>query len=71
MSAHFSQLDDRSPAGKNRMHLDLVVPGGAIDAEAERLVAAGATLVGERREGDFRWITLADPDGNQFCIAEV
>lgn len=66
----FQKVDDPTP-GKNRMHLDLVVPVGGLDAEAERLVDAGATLVAERSMGDdFRWVTLSDPDGNQFCVAE-
>lgn len=66
----FQKVDDPTP-GKNRAHLDLVVPVGGLDAEAERLVDAGATLVAERSMGDdFRWVTLSDPDGNQFCVAE-
>ncbi len=62
----FQGVPDPTP-GKNKVHLDLVVPD--IDAEAERLVAAGATNLGERGGAGFRWITLADPDGNQFCVA--
>lgn len=66
----FQKVEDPTP-GKNKVHLDLVVLAGGLDAEAERLVAAGATLVGERSVADdFRWVTLADPDGNQFCVAE-
>jgi hypothetical protein len=34
-----------------------------------RLKAAGATEVGGRRIGDnFRWVVLADPEGNVFDI---
>jgi hypothetical protein len=25
--------------------------------------------VAQRNVGDFRWVTLADPDGNEFCVA--
>ena len=35
---------------KNRLHLDLVAPGGAVDAEARRLVDEGATA-GRHRAG--------------------
>lgn len=53
---------------KNRTHLDL----GTDDREAEidRLVALGATLVHDKDEWGVRWTTLADPEGNEFCIAE-
>lgn len=63
----FQKVDDPTP-GKNRVHLDLTA-GGDLDAEVAALVAAGATQVGDRTEGGFRWVTLADPDGNQFCVA--
>jgi hypothetical protein len=25
--------------------------------------------VGRRGDESFSWVTLADPDGNQFCVA--
>lgn len=63
----FQKVDDPTP-GKNRIHLDLTADGD-LDETAQALLAAGASLVGDRSEGSMRWITLADPDGNQFCIA--
>ncbi|GAA2382949.1 hypothetical protein GCM10009855_23890 [Gordonia cholesterolivorans] len=63
----FQKVADPTP-GKNRIHLDLRADDRT--AEVERLIAAGATLVAERSMGDgFAWTTLADPDGNQFCVA--
>lgn len=62
----FQRVSDPTP-GKNRVHLDL----GADDTEAEvaRLVGLGATEVGRHDFGDdFRWVVLADPAGNVFCI---
>jgi predicted enzyme related to lactoylglutathione lyase len=59
-------------AGKNRLHLDLVAATGGRQAEVERLVELGATVLGERggdAEG-FVWTTLTDPEGNEFCVAE-
>ncbi len=54
-------------AGKNRMHLDLHVED--VDAEAARLVGLGATRRGgEVVEGGFRWLVLADPEGNELCV---
>jgi predicted enzyme related to lactoylglutathione lyase len=62
----FQKVDDPTP-GKNRLHLDVTAPD--VDAEVERLQGAGATLVGRRGDDSFRWVTMADPQGNQFCVA--
>jgi catechol 2,3-dioxygenase-like lactoylglutathione lyase family enzyme len=53
---------------KNRLHLDLA-PFAADDqaAEVERLVELGATRV-DVGQGDRRWVVLADPEGNEFCV---
>jgi len=63
----FQKVGDPTP-GKNRIHVDLQVQGD-LEAEAQRWVEAGATNLGTRSAGDFSWVTLADPDGNEFCIA--
>jgi len=52
---------------KNRIHLD-VVPDGPRDAEVERLIGLGATLVADHRKPDWGWAVLADPEGNEFCV---
>ncbi|WP_142121013.1 VOC family protein [Rarobacter faecitabidus] len=63
----FQKVTDPTP-GKNRMHLDLTAPD--IDAEVARLVEAGASVVGTHTMDEgFTWTVLADPDGNQFCVA--
>ena len=38
-------------------------------AEVERLLGLGATFVHEKDEFGFQWTTLADPEGNEFCVA--
>jgi hypothetical protein len=59
-------------SGKNRLHLDLGAATGARQAEVERLVQLGATVLGERGEpATFAWTTLTDPEGNEFCIGET
>ena len=40
----------------------------AIRAHAERLVAAGVTLVGERNDTISWWIVLTDPERNELCL---
>jgi predicted enzyme related to lactoylglutathione lyase len=62
----FQKVDEPRP-GKNRVHLDCSATD--VDAEAQRLVAAGAELVAEHEVDGFAWVVLADPDGNQFCVA--
>ena len=54
---------------KNRLHLDLSPDHGTRDEMVEVAVAAGATVVGDHRRDDGSgWVTLADPEGNEFCI---
>jgi hypothetical protein len=64
-------------AAKNRVHLDISCsdrPHGsderkaAVREHAQRLVAAGATLIGERNDDISWWIVLTDPEGNEFCL---
>ncbi|WP_138901964.1 VOC family protein [Streptomyces albidochromogenes] len=54
---------------KNRLHLDLMPDDRTRDEEVERLLALGATLVADHRRPNGRgWATLADPEGNEFCV---
>ncbi|WP_353950470.1 VOC family protein [Knoellia sp. S7-12] len=62
----FQKVDEVTP-GKNRLHLDLITED--LEGATDRLLAAGATLVERRGDENFRWTTLADPQGNDFCIA--
>jgi predicted enzyme related to lactoylglutathione lyase len=55
--------------GKNRMHLDIETAD--VDGEVERLLALGATRAptdSEHEEHGMRWVVLADPEGNEFCV---
>ncbi|MBK8868750.1 MAG: VOC family protein [Dermatophilaceae bacterium] len=54
---------------KNRQHICLRPTDRDRDAEVERVLALGASMVDDRRDGpDFGWAVLADPEGNEFCI---
>ena len=54
---------------KNRLHLDLRPVDGTREQEVERVRVVGATLVADRRLPDGSgWATLADPEGNEFCV---
>ena len=56
-------------AGKNRMHLDIVVDD--IEAEVDRLRALGAHRidVGIQKFGGTRWVRMSDPEENEFCVS--
>jgi predicted enzyme related to lactoylglutathione lyase len=56
---------------KNRMHLCLRPVDRDRDAEVERLLSLGATLVHDLRRSDGGWAVLADPEGNEFCVLTV
>jgi hypothetical protein len=54
---------------KNRMHLDVMTPDP--EAEVARLVGLGATRVSDVEEYGYSWTVMADPEGNEFCVAKA
>jgi predicted enzyme related to lactoylglutathione lyase len=56
-------------AGKNRMHLDIVVDD--VEAEVCRLEALGARRIddGVQSFGGTRWVVMSDPEQNEFCVS--
>jgi catechol-2,3-dioxygenase len=59
----------RVPEGKtvkNRMHFDVITTD--FDAETERLIGLGATKLNEVNGAAAHWVTLADPEGNEFDL---
>lgn len=65
----FQQVPEPKSA-KNRVHLDLRVSDDTVDLAALRqsLIDRGASEVGGGQQGPHRWVTMADPEGNEFCI---
>jgi Glyoxalase-like domain len=74
----FQRVPERKQV-KNRVHLDVrAAPGldgdarmAALEAEAERLVAHGATRLRRYEPApplDAGHIVMADPEGNEFCL---
>ncbi|HYM40030.1 MAG TPA: VOC family protein [Thermoplasmata archaeon] len=76
---YFQRMDTPKPA-KNRLHLDVNASGGRktpeaerrrrVDAEVERILALGlgATRIQAQKEGDEYFVTLLDPEGNEFDV---
>ncbi len=64
----FVRVPDRKTV-KNRAHVDLQPQDRTRDEEVERLLALGATLQEDHRRPDGTgWVTLHDPEGNEFCV---
>ena len=61
----FQQMDEPR-LQRNRIHIDVTVPHDVAEARIAAALAAGGTLVSDRRARAF-WI-LADPEGNEACI---
>ncbi|MET8872995.1 VOC family protein [Nocardia sp. NPDC004604] len=74
----FFQKVPEPKTAKNRVHLDIRAAPGltgdermtALEAEATRLVAIGATRLSRTEPGglDAGHIVLTDPEGNEFCL---
>jgi len=63
--------------GKNRVHIDLNVGRREmsdderrqlVDERVRRLVDAGASVLRDAEERGERWVVMADPEGNEFCV---
>ena len=63
------QLVPEPKTVKNRVHLDVRVGPDDVEAEVGRLTARGATVLHRGRQGPHEWVTMADPEGNEFCVA--
>jgi len=55
-------------AGKNRVHLDLRLGDDDPEALRAQLQERGATVLHSGRQGPHTWVTMADPEGNEFCV---
>jgi hypothetical protein len=63
------QLVPEAKTVKNRVHLDVRVGADGREAEVARLLERGATELWRASQGPYEWVTLADPEGNEFCVS--
>ncbi len=58
-------------SGKNRMHFDIETP--TVDEEVARLELLGARRIRADAIEEFgnRWVVMADPEGNEFCVCNA
>lgn len=61
----FQQVDDPGSAG-GRAHLDLDTHD--VEADTARALELGATVLHDVEDFGVHWRTLADPEGNPFCL---
>ena len=54
---------------KNRMHWDVNLAGKDKDDVRAALETRGATFLWTASQGPYSWHTMADPEGNEFCIS--
>jgi hypothetical protein len=57
-----------SKAVKNRLHLDVRVGDENVAEEVASLTARGARVLHTGSQGPHTWTTMADPEGNEFCV---
>ena len=62
------QMVPETKAVKNRVHLDIRVGGEDVEAVRDELVRRGATVLHKGQQGPHTWLTMADPEGNEFCV---
>jgi predicted enzyme related to lactoylglutathione lyase len=54
---------------KNRVHLDWGPTERTRDEEVERILSLGGAIHEDHRRPDGRgWVTMKDPEGNEFCV---
>jgi hypothetical protein len=62
---------DRSASDRrhNRMHLDVRIGEDDRAEVVAKLIARGATKLWDGHQGPHTWVTMADPEGNEFCVS--
>jgi hypothetical protein len=55
-------------AVKNRLHLDVSPIDASTADEVTRLLGLGATTADVGQGPDRKWVVMADPEGNEFCV---
>lgn len=69
ISVALQAVPDGPKQTRNRVHLDTGVPD--LDVAQARIEALGGSHVETHDMAGFTWRVMADPEGNEFCIAKV
>jgi hypothetical protein len=57
-------------AVKNRVHLDIRIGDDDLESVVASLIERGAKELHRGQQGPHVWVTMADPEGNEFCVSE-
>jgi hypothetical protein len=63
------QTNPEGKTVKNRVHWDVNLAGKDKDEARTALESRGATFLWSASQGPHSWHTMADPEGNEFCIS--
>ena len=55
---------------KNRVHLDVRIGTDDVEQAVAGLTARGAKFLHRSHQGPYTWVTLTDPEGNEFCVSQ-
>jgi hypothetical protein len=64
----FFQRVPEPKTAKNRVHIDVRVEEDRREAESQRLIGKGATLLWITSDRGPVTYTMQDPEGNEFCL---
>jgi hypothetical protein len=64
------QLVPEAKSVKNRLHLDVRIGADDVQTTLAGLTARGAKVMNAGRQGSHTWMTLTDPEGNEFCVSQ-
>jgi hypothetical protein len=64
------QLVPEAKSAKNRLHLDVRIGTDDVQAAIASLTARGAKVMHLGQQGPHPWVTLTDPEGNEFCVSQ-
>ena len=63
------QLAPEARSGRNRLHLDVRIGTDDVRAAIAGLTARGAKVQHLAQQGAYTWVTLTDPEGNEFRVS--
>lgn len=64
---YFQAVEEKKVV-KNRVHLDIGRGNRELEAAVDDWVAVGASLLQYGGHPGEQWATMADPEGNEFCL---
>jgi hypothetical protein len=62
------QVVPESKSVKNRLHFDVDVGAENVEPAVKALTERGAVYLHTAAQGPHTWVTMADPEGNEFCV---